>query len=129
MLNRKQEVGVFGETKVARHYRSRFYLIRKKNYKIGRKEIDLIAESLTTLVFIEVKTRTQDPSQTYAISPSFAVNYEKQKNLIHAARAYLATHPTKKKIRFDVAEVFTEISESGKIRLRKMHVIKDAFHA
>ena len=129
MKNRNQEVGVFGEAAVARHYRSRFYLIRKKNYRIGKKEIDLIAESLTTLAFIEVKARTQDPSQPYPLPPSFAVNYEKQQNLIHAARAYLAAHPTKKKIRFDVAEVFTEISKSGKIKLRKMHIIKDAFHA
>ena len=129
MKSRKHEVGVFGESKAARHYRLRFYRIRKKNYKVGHKEIDLIAESLTSLVFVEVKTRTQDPSDSYAIPPSLAVDYEKQQNLIYAARTYLSLHPSKKKIRFDVAEVFTEISEKGRIKLREIRIIKDAFHA
>lgn len=129
MKNRKREIGIFGENKVARYYRLRFYRICKKNYKIGHKEIDLIVESPRTLVFVEVKTRTQDPSVFHAFPPSLAVDREKQQNLIHAARGYLAMHPTRKKIRFDVAEVFTEISENGKIKLGKIRIIKDAFHA
>ena len=129
MKNRKHEVGIFGESKVARHYRFRFYRIRKKNYKIGHKEIDLIVENPVTLAFVEVKTRTQDPTLPNAFPPSLAVDYEKRQNLIHAARAYLAIHPTAKRIRFDVAEVFTQISENGRIVLRKIRIIKDAFHA
>lgn len=128
-MNRKQAVGIYGERRVALHYALRLYRIRKKNYRIGRCEIDLIVENRKTVVFVEVKTRTQDPNDKSLLSPSFAVNYEKQQHLIRAARAYLAIHPTNKTIRFDVAEVFTEITQNGKPKLRALRIIKDAFHA
>ena len=129
MMNRKQTVGIFGERRVARHYALRFYRIRKKNYKIGHCELDLIVENRKAVVFVEVKTRTQDPNDKSLLPPSFAVNYEKRQHLIRAARAYLGIHPTQKTVRFDIAEVFTEIKKNGKPRLRTLRIIKDAFHA
>ena len=125
MKNRKHEIGAFGEERVARYYRFRFYRIRKKNYKVAHKEIDLIVENATTLAFVEVKTRTQVPSPSAAFPPSLAVNYEKQQNLISAARAYLALHPTKKNIRFDVAEVIVSKAEDGE--KYSLNYIENAF--
>lgn len=75
---------------VARGFRSRF------------GEIDIVAQRLDLLLFVEVKTRS---SETFG-SGAMAVDPTKQKKLIKTALYYLATRGSgKERIRFDVIEV------------------------
>jgi putative endonuclease len=75
---------------VARGFRSRF------------GEIDIVAQRLDLLLFVEVKTRS---SETFGPG-ALAVDPIKQKKLIRTALYYLATRGSgKERIRFDVIEV------------------------
>lgn len=123
-----KKVGNFGEDAATRFLRKRFYKILDRNYTVGKYEIDIIAESLRHLVFIEVKTRTQDPqvAPKYG-TPSAAVTHTKRSYLISAARQYLLMHPSRKTIRFDVIEIYLSPEESTKIL--KIQHMKDAFRA
>ena len=81
-----------GMTVVARNHRT----------ASGSGEVDLIAWERDTLVFVEVKTRS---SAEYG-PPDRAIDDQKQRKLIHAARDYTrrANVPWEK-VRFDTASV------------------------
>ena len=122
-----QKVGQWGERKAARHYRSVGYRIVEQNWRVVHKEIDLIVQNDAYIVFVEVKTRTSD-----FMRPAAAVNHEKRRLLINAARSYLRRHPTNKQPRFDVVEIYATKNESAKwfekkIKLDKITVIQSAF--
>jgi putative endonuclease len=50
-------LGARGETRAAEYLVQRGYKIITRNYRTGHKEIDLIAQGSTGVVFVEVKTR------------------------------------------------------------------------
>ena len=62
MINERKiaaDIGRFGEEKVASYLKSLGYVIIKRNWRDSKYgEIDIIAESLTEVVFVEVRTRT-----------------------------------------------------------------------
>ena len=57
-------------------------------------EIDIIAEKRGVIVFVEVKTRTEGQ----LLSPSFAVDYKKQKKIISAALGYIQRNNIRKQV-------------------------------
>ena len=85
------------------------YAILARNERFGKNEIDAICRKKNDLVFCEVKTRTAPPDipSPYGTAAA-AVNAEKQKHLIAAAKAYLRRFPQTSRIRFDVIEVYGE---------------------
>ena len=123
-----KSVGFLGETAAARFLQRRLYRIVERNYTAGKYEIDIIAESLRHIVFVEVKARTQQPQSIGRYGhPSAAVNHRKRAFLVEAARQYLAFHPSRKQPRFDVIEIYLSPDKSPKI-LKIAHM-KDAFLA
>ena len=73
-----------------------------RNVRMGRNEIDIIAEKKRTIAFIEVKRRS---GVNYG-QPAEAVNAEKQKRIIQAAALYAEANGLEDaKMRFDVIEV------------------------
>ena len=50
-------VGAYGEQLAARHLRIKGYKILAANYRTGVGEIDIIAEKINVICFVEVKTR------------------------------------------------------------------------
>ncbi len=111
----KRRTGDRGERRTALYLFLRGYRILERDYKVGHRDIDVIAKKGDTLVFVEVKTR----SDSNTAAPQLAVGGEKRKNVISAARYYLASHDTGcTTYRFDVSEV----SVKGRI-----NYIKNAF--
>ena len=111
MKNRtaKQKTGDRGERRAALWLFLRGYRILERDYRVGHRDIDVIAKKGGLLVFVEVKTRTD----TNTAAPQLAVGSEKRKNLVSAAKYYIATHDTEgMTYRFDVAEV----AVNGRIR-------------
>lgn len=105
--NARAEVGKFGEKAAAAYLRKKGYRIVGQNERAGRKEIDLVAGKRDLLVFIEVKTRTKNEQNEIIYgSAASAVTEKKQSFLRSAARSYLSRHPSDKRIRFDVIEVY-----------------------
>jgi putative endonuclease len=96
--------GKRGEDIAVKYLTGRGYIIRHRNYRIGHKEIDIIAEQPDTIVFIEVKWRIS----AAVSSPLNAVNYQKQQHLFQAANYYVITHNIKKNIRFDIIGIVSD---------------------
>jgi putative endonuclease len=95
-------LGQRGEEAAARFLRKQGYKILEKNLRLGRNEVDILARQGDTLVFVEVRTR----SQADAIAPEDTVGYTKQQHLRNAAQFYLAQHGDEESYyRFDVISV------------------------
>lgn len=77
------------------------YQILERNCRLGRGELDIIAELGELLVFIEVKGHRQVESSL------LAMHQDKQHRLISAAQAWLSRHATYQshQCRFDVVLV------------------------
>ena len=87
----KRKLGSFGEKIARRYLRRHGYRIKAKNFVADDHEIDLIAEDKSTLVFVEVKTRTVGHESPNEPRPASSVDAKKQRGLIMAARAYTAS--------------------------------------
>ena len=95
-------VGKQGESLAAEFLRKNGYRIVKNNFRNRYGEIDIIAIEGKTLVFIEVKTKTNSKFGP----PKMAVDLRKQRQLLKTAMMYL----TQKKLndcpaRFDVVGI------------------------
>lgn len=115
-----RRIGDEGEQLVVEYLERGGYLIRDRNVRCRRGELDIVAEKGGVLVFVEVRTRTRsvwgDPSQT--------VTWAKQRKVILAAFEYCQRHGLfQRVIRFDVAAVLGR-GRSGAVE----HFI-DAFEA
>ena len=126
---KSHSIGILGERRAAIHLMLRGYVIKERNYRAGHHEIDLIASRLNEILFVEVKARSYraDQLQT-APPPGTAVNADKKRFTRTAARQYLFEHPTHKKPRMDVIELWYEDNEAAKKpRLLRIHHIKGAY--
>lgn len=95
------ETGKAGEELAVKYLRSKGYTILETNWRRGRNEIDIVAETSDCLVIVEVKTRH---STDFGAPESF-VNLQKQKLLIRAANAYIFRNAVTKETRFDIISI------------------------
>ena len=84
----KDKLGRLGEKEAARYLKRLGYRILGRNVDLGIGEIDLLARDGDELVFVEVKTRTDDDFG----GPLLAVDRAKRHKLVQLARTYLAKH-------------------------------------
>ena len=121
--------GNLGERAAARYLRRRLYRILERNWFFYRKEIDIIARRGDTLVICEVKTRSHDELSPYGPA-SRAVDAQKRRNLLIAARGYAKKIGWKKSIRMDVIEVYlSNTKNEKKPTVKRIVHIKSAFTA
>ena len=97
------DLGKWGEDEAALYYEDRGYEILERDWKVGKRDIDLIAltEGKDTLVFVEVKTRQNNDLQ----EPEEAVDVKKMRNLAIAANAYVKQMGIDADVRFDIITV------------------------
>ena len=108
-----------GESAARVYLEQKGYRFIECNYKRTHGEIDLIMEDGKTLVFIEVKSRT---NRRYG-EPREAVTPFKQQHVRYTAKAFLYSHhQMERAVRFDVVEVMR--LPDG---MWKFHHIKHAF--
>lgn len=102
------DLGKWGEDEAALYYEDRGYEILERDWKVGKRDIDLIAltEDKDTLVFVEVKTRQNNDFQ----EPEEAVDVKKMRNLAIAANAYVKLHGLDMDVRFDIISVIGKCS-------------------
>ncbi len=125
----RHAVGALGEKIAVRYLRLHGYTVKERNWRTGHLELDIIAASLRTLAFVEVKTRvyTEETLHT-APPPRTAVHQEKQRLTRQAARTYLHEHPTRRAPRMDVIEVsLVKKPNSDRFRVAEIHHIKAAY--
>ncbi len=111
-------LGAKGEDLAARFLRKKGYKILARNFKTPVGEIDIIAEDRGALVFVEVKTRSDESFG----HPFEAVNHKKM-NKIRTTALYYLKNVCKKEVpsRFDVLSIR---SREGKDEIE--HIL-DAF--
>jgi len=106
----EKTLGQHGEHLAARTLKRKGMKLLAKNYRCPSGEIDIIALDPTTrresgretIVFVEVKTRSDDSYNT----PESAVNASKRRRIRKAARYYLSHHPTNQySIRYDIVAI------------------------
>jgi len=114
----KQSLGSDGEALAAEFLRKKGYRIIAKNYKTSIGEIDIVAKDGDTIVFLEVKTRTNE-SFGY---PFEAVNDRKRRKIKNVALLFLKKMKEEVPARFDVLS----ISSTADGRQEITH-IQDAF--
>lgn len=92
-------LGQKGEAIAAEYLTQRGYRIIERNCRTKLGEIDIVAHDGQTLVFVEVKTR----SQGAPVHPIAAVDSRKQRKLRQLAESYLLKHGlSEREVRFDI---------------------------
>lgn len=100
----KDAVGRFGEQVAAEHLVAAGLTIIERNWRCREGEVDLVARDGSSLVFIEVKTRS---SLTFG-SPAEGVSRQKMDRIRRLALLWLAEHRGDRfwsAVRFDVVSV------------------------
>ena len=82
------ELGISGEEYAARHLEASGWSILARNFRLGHKEIDLIARRGSTVVFVEVKTR----ARLRWGHPLCAIDARKRAEIERVARFWIARH-------------------------------------
>ncbi|RNI23526.1 YraN family protein [Rufibacter latericius] len=111
-------LGKLGEQAAEAYLIAHGYLVKERNYRYKRAEVDLIAIKEKTLVLVEVKTRS---SHQYGY-PEEAVSQRKEEMLHSAAAYYIEKQQWPHDVRFDVISV---LWRQGQPEI--LH-IEDAFH-
>lgn len=105
MRDGRKVLGAEGERAAERFLRRRHYVILERNYHCPVGEVDLVALDGRTLVFVEVKTRTQHGYGT----PFDAVDRRKQGQIVRVAQHFISRHDLHDRdVRFDVVGVWPE---------------------
>ncbi len=101
--------GAYGEEAAAAYLAAQGWVVRDRNYRTRRAEIDIVATRDDVLAFVEVKAwRALSRDEL-----GRAVNRRKQARIAGAARSYLAQRPdlSDRHVRFDV--VFIDARNGG----------------
>ena len=89
--------GKQGEDAAAAYLIKNGYIIRERNWRLDKLEVDIVAEKDRCIVMVEVKTRSYDVQ-----SALLAVDKRKQSFLIRAANAYVKSLEFAYSVRVDV---------------------------
>lgn len=117
-LEAAKEWGRQAENIVCEYLISKGYTVRERNWrpKTSKSEIDLIAQKGDTLIFVEVKARSDQDAD-----PTDALTAEKIKNVVRGANSYLLAQDEVYYYRFDVAAV------NGNVDDYTLDYLEDAF--
>lgn len=98
-------LGKRGEEIAMQYLSQNGYILHHLNWRSSHREIDIVAERLGEIVFVEVKTRSIE-SDNYRNALS-AVDKHKQKLLILAARHYMKYYypQQQRPYRFDIITI------------------------
>lgn len=100
----KQVSGAAGEDKALQHLEARGLTLVQRNFRCKGGEIDLIMRERTTLVFVEVRKRSDARFGGAAAS----VTSHKQARLVLAAQYFLQRYREPPACRFDVVAIDAE---------------------
>jgi putative endonuclease len=118
-MSKHNETGIKGEQLAEKFLLDKGYTILHRNWRAGKKEVDIIALKEGVVIFVEVKARTG----TAFGFPEDAVGHHKQAFLKTAAGAFLDSFPQYTKIQFDIISINFEHSGVGEV----VH-FEDAFY-
>lgn len=116
MTTNKQRTGKLGENLASEYLIKKGYQIVERNLKANRAEIDIVALFEGVLIFVEVKTRTNN----FFGYPEESVGIKKEENIARAAAVIRENLNHEKEIRFDIISITLQ-------PMIEIHHIEDAF--
>ena len=105
-MSKHSKIGIKGEQIAANFLLNKGYSILHRNWRSGKKEIDIIAQKDDVVVIVEIKTRTNFDFGF----PEEAVTRNKQAFLKSAAAAFIDSNPQYPIIRFDIISILMDES-------------------
>ena len=105
------DTGKWGEDMAAAYLEQKGYTIVERDWKSGRRDIDIIALDDNVVVFVEVKTRR---NRLYG-EPEDAIDYHKLQNLQQAINHYVNFKHIRQEIRFDIISIVGTIGTEPEI--------------
>lgn len=119
-----QDTGIYGEAIAVDFLKKQGYYIHKRNFRCKLGEIDIIAIDKidkNELVFVEVKTRTQN---LYG-RPVDAIDNNKIKHLYKVAEYFLMINKLENVfVRFDIIEVYQKNNQKIQINHIKNAILE-----
>ena len=112
------ELGKEGEEEAVRYLERLDYHILHRNWRCGRKELDIVAEHQGELVIVEVKTRRD---KRFGM-PEESISESKIRRIVSSTDAYL------RKFRMDMPVRFDIISLTGTEAPLEIEHIVNAFY-
>ena len=100
-MGKHNDIGKRGEDLAAQFLENKNYQLLERNWRHGRAELDIIAKDGKTMVFVEVKTRSDDIFER----PENSVKNKKRRLMIKAAIGYIHKSQHENAIRFDILSV------------------------
>ena len=111
----KRLLGLKGEDIATDFLKKKGHKILARNYKTPVGEADIITKDKDTIVFIEVKARSNDAFG----QPFESVDYRKQERLKKIALYYLKHNNIESSVRFDVISI---LSRNGRDEIN--HIVE-----
>lgn len=106
------ELGKWGEDLAAEYLEKKGYTIVERDWKSGRRDIDIIALDDGVVVFVEVKTRR---NRLFG-EPEDAIDYHKLQNLQQAINHYIRFRKIRQEVRFDIISIVGTIGSEPDIQ-------------
>ena len=113
------DLGKWGEQLARDLLIAKGYGIIETNWRSCNLELDIIAQKGCRVVFIEVKTRSDD-----YVDPLQAIDRKRINHLVRAARSYIEAYDLKLEYQFDIITVVGHPASNEK---PKIEHIEDAF--
>ncbi len=115
-------LGRWGERKAARFLERRGWTILARNYRFGRREVDLVVRRGDLVAFVEVKTRA---GRGYGV-PQESITARKRREVEAVAAHFLARHGLQDvSVRFDAVAIIVE--DSGAVSEVVIEHLEDAW--
>ncbi len=111
-MAKHNELGKLGEEIAQEFLLEKGYTIEAVNYRHRRLELDIVAKDGKTLVFVEVKTRSND----FLFDPEKAMTEKKETLMRNAAIAYMRETNYDWAIRFDVIAIVVRGEDRYEVR-------------
>lgn len=120
--NYKQRIGTQGEDLACDFLQKKGYAILERNFRFGKKEIDIIAQKDNTIIFVEVKAGY---SKNFG-EPQERVTKRKQKQIIDVALSYIQKNDLKETdFRFDVITIKKNKKETSLEHFESAFLVPD----
>ena len=97
-MAKHNDLGKLGEDLAIKYLTTKGFVIRDKNWRFQKAEVDIIAQKENLLIAVEVKTRT---SVDFGMPQDF-VNPKKIKLLVKAMDEYIISNDLDVEFRFDI---------------------------
>lgn len=100
-MSEHYDLGRKGEDEAVQYLENKGYYIMHRNWRSGRRELDIVARDGNEVAFVEVKTRRN----TNFGRPAEAVDNRKIRRIVASADAYVRKYAVDLPIRFDIITV------------------------